>query len=149
MWIRPRLDLKPSEYFARQGFITFTDDPVGLRNLEFTGADSMLWGSDYPHDEGSFPHSREVIARTFEGCPTMTGRRSSSAMQPAFMVSAPDPIAGNEGRGGDEVRISGDRFDRIGLRGVRRTRSPGLAHQSDAPESTARPRIPHEARHRR
>ena len=67
MWIRPRLALKPSEYFARQGFITFTDDPVGLRNLEFTGADSMLWGSDYPHDEGSFPHSREVIARTFDG----------------------------------------------------------------------------------
>ena len=67
MWIRPRLDLKPSEYFARQGFITFTDDPIGLRNLEFTGPDSMLWGSDYPHDEGSFPHSQEVIARTFEG----------------------------------------------------------------------------------
>ena len=67
MWIRPRLALKPSEYFARQGFITFTDDPIGLRNLEFTGADSMLWGSDYPHDEGSFPNSREVIARTFEG----------------------------------------------------------------------------------
>lgn len=67
MWIRPRLPLKPSEYFARQGYITFTDDPVALRNLAFTGADSMLWGSDYPHDEGSFPHSREVIARTFEG----------------------------------------------------------------------------------
>ena len=67
MWIRPRLALKPSEYFARQGYITFTDDPVALRNLAFTGADSMLWGSDYPHDEGSFPHSREVIARTFEG----------------------------------------------------------------------------------
>ena len=41
-----------------------TDDD---RNREFTGPDSMLWGSDYPHDEGSFPHSQEVIARTFEG----------------------------------------------------------------------------------
>ena len=58
---------EPPEIFARQGFITFTDDPVGLRNLEFTGADSLLRGSDYPHDEGSFPHSQEVIARTFEG----------------------------------------------------------------------------------
>ena len=26
-----------------------------------------MWGSDYPHDEGTFPHSREVIERTFEG----------------------------------------------------------------------------------
>ena len=67
MWIRPQLAMKPSEYFARQGCITFTDDPIALRNLELTGADSMLWGSDYPHDEGSFPHSQEVIARTFEG----------------------------------------------------------------------------------
>jgi predicted TIM-barrel fold metal-dependent hydrolase len=67
MWIRPRLDRKPSEYFARQGHVTFSDDPVALRNLEFTGARALLWGSDYPHDEGTFPHSREVIERTFAG----------------------------------------------------------------------------------
>jgi predicted TIM-barrel fold metal-dependent hydrolase len=64
-WIRPALDLLPSEYFRRQGHVTFGDDPVALRNLEFTGADGLLWGSDYPHDEGTFPHSREVIERTF------------------------------------------------------------------------------------
>jgi predicted TIM-barrel fold metal-dependent hydrolase len=67
MWIRPRLSLKPSEFFARQGFITFTDDPIALHNIPFTGADCLLWGSDYPHDEGSFPHSQAVIARTFAG----------------------------------------------------------------------------------
>ena len=26
----------------------------------------MMWGSDYPHDEGTFPHSREVIEETFK-----------------------------------------------------------------------------------
>lgn len=67
MWIHPKLDLKPSEYFARQGYVTFSDDPIALRNLAFTGADCLLWGSDYPHDEGTFPHSREVIERTFAG----------------------------------------------------------------------------------
>ncbi len=67
MWIRPRLELKPSEYFRRQGHLTFTDDPVALNNIPFTGADCLLWGSDYPHDEGSFPHSQEVIRRTFAG----------------------------------------------------------------------------------
>jgi len=25
-----------------------------------------MWGSDYPHDEGTFPHSQEVIERTFK-----------------------------------------------------------------------------------
>lgn len=67
MWIRPRLEMLPSEFFRRQGHVTFTDDPVALANLKFTGADGLLWGSDYPHDEGSFPHSREVIERTFAG----------------------------------------------------------------------------------
>ena len=69
MWCRPKLDLKPSEYFIRQGHITFSDDPIALKTLEFTGAHSLMWGSDYPHDEGTFPHSRAVIERTFEGVP--------------------------------------------------------------------------------
>ncbi len=67
MWIRPRLELLPSEFFRRQGFVTFSDDPVALNNLAFTGADSLIWGSDYLHDEGTFPNSRAVIERTFQG----------------------------------------------------------------------------------
>jgi predicted TIM-barrel fold metal-dependent hydrolase len=69
MWVRPKLDLKPSEYFARQGHVTFSDDPMALRLLDFTGADKLMWGSDYPHDEGTFPHSQAVIERTFKGVP--------------------------------------------------------------------------------
>jgi len=38
-----------------------------LKTLEFTGADGLMWGSDYPHDEGTFPHSQDVIERTFAG----------------------------------------------------------------------------------
>lgn len=65
MWIQPRLELKPSEYFKRQGAATFADDEVGLDNIGITGADCLLWGNDYPHDEGTFPHSRQVIERVF------------------------------------------------------------------------------------
>ncbi len=57
----PRLPLKPSEYFLRQGAIAITDDPVGLHNLPLTGSDCLMWGNDYPHDEGTFPNSRRVI----------------------------------------------------------------------------------------
>jgi predicted TIM-barrel fold metal-dependent hydrolase len=67
MWIRPRLEMLPSEFFARQGHITFSDDPVALHNIRFTGAESLLWGSDYHHDEGTFPNSQAVIERTFNG----------------------------------------------------------------------------------
>jgi len=75
MWIRPQLELLPSEYFRRQGFVTFSDDPVALHNLGFTGAERLLWGSDYPHDEGTFPHSRAVVERIFAGVSAADRRR--------------------------------------------------------------------------
>lgn len=37
------------------------DDPVGLHNVALTGTDCIMWGNDYPHDEGTFPYSRCVI----------------------------------------------------------------------------------------
>ena len=67
MWIEPKLDMKPSEYFKRQGHATFSDDLAALRMIDFIGPEALLWGSDYPHDEGTFPHSQEVIERTFAG----------------------------------------------------------------------------------
>ena len=28
-----------------------------------------MWGADYPHTEGTFPHSMEQIAKDFAGVP--------------------------------------------------------------------------------
>ena len=56
-----KLDLKASEHFLRQGTITITDDSVALNNVEFTGTKCLMWGNDYPHDEGTFPNSRRPI----------------------------------------------------------------------------------------
>ena len=56
-----KLPLRASEYFLRQGAVAITDDPVGIHNLPITGSDCIVWGNDYPHDEGTFPNSRRVI----------------------------------------------------------------------------------------
>lgn len=56
-----KLALKPSEYFHRQCAVTITDDPVGLHNVPLTGSDCLLWGDDYPHDEGVFPDGARAI----------------------------------------------------------------------------------------
>ena len=75
VWQEPRLAMKPSEYFKRQCYVTFGDDPVGLANRNFTGVDCLMWGSDYPHDEGTFPRSQEVIEKTFRGIPEHEKRK--------------------------------------------------------------------------
>lgn len=63
-WVSPKLPQKPSEYFRRQGWCSFSDDPMGIETLHWIGADRVLFGNDYPHHEGSWPNSDEVVRRT-------------------------------------------------------------------------------------
>jgi predicted TIM-barrel fold metal-dependent hydrolase len=62
-WIHPELPEPPSHYLRRQVHATFQDDPVGVHNIPLTGAGALLWGSDYPHEEGTYPHSRDIVTR--------------------------------------------------------------------------------------
>jgi predicted TIM-barrel fold metal-dependent hydrolase len=68
-WMEPKLDEPPSFYFKRQFWGTFEDDRAGLLTRELIGVDRLMWGSDYPHTEGTFPYSREQIAKDFAGIP--------------------------------------------------------------------------------
>ncbi len=64
-WVRPKLQELPSVYFRRNCFATFQDDAAGLRfaeDYDLTG--NFLWANDYPHHEGSWPHSSQTIERT-------------------------------------------------------------------------------------
>lgn len=74
-WVSPRLAELPSAYFRRQGFVTFQRDPIGIANAERTGARCLLWGSDHPHPEGTFPHSRRVVEEQLRGVPRETAER--------------------------------------------------------------------------
>jgi predicted TIM-barrel fold metal-dependent hydrolase len=61
-----KLSLKPSEYWARQchvGSSFIRPAEVPLRQA--VGVDKIMWGSDYPHKEASFPFSREAIRLSF------------------------------------------------------------------------------------
>jgi len=68
-WVKPKLELPPSHYAKTQCFVTLGADRAPLLTREITGIDSLLWASDYPHPEGTFPHSQEVVERIFAGIP--------------------------------------------------------------------------------
>jgi predicted TIM-barrel fold metal-dependent hydrolase len=59
----------PSFYFRRQVVATFQDDRVGVVTRNFIGSDSLMWASDFPHSDSTWPNSQRVIARDFEGVP--------------------------------------------------------------------------------
>ena len=67
-WVRPKLRKLPSEYFREHGFASFQEDKPGLDLAERYGlVDTLMWGNDYPHHEGTWPHSAEAIERTMGG----------------------------------------------------------------------------------
>jgi hypothetical protein len=59
--------IRPGAYEPRA--LTFMEDAVALRNRDLIGVDRRTWASDYPHREGTFPHSREVLAEMLKDVP--------------------------------------------------------------------------------
>jgi predicted TIM-barrel fold metal-dependent hydrolase len=68
-WVNPKLERMPSEYVRAQCYVTLGADRAPLLTREITGVEPLLWASDYPHPEGTFPESQQVVARIFAGLP--------------------------------------------------------------------------------
>ena len=68
--IRAELGRRPSEYFARQcwagaSFMTRTE----CEQRHSIGVDRIMFGTDYPHVEGTWPHTASRLRHTFAGLP--------------------------------------------------------------------------------
>ena len=74
-WINPELPEPPSHYLRHHVHATFQNDAVAIHNLPLTGAASLIWGSDYPHEEGTYPHSRQAVMRLADGLSDETAAR--------------------------------------------------------------------------
>lgn len=61
--------LRPSEYVKRQFHVSFQDDQVAVASRHITGLTSIVWGADYPHAEGTFRRSPQLIEQLFAGVP--------------------------------------------------------------------------------
>jgi len=59
-WTKSQLPEPPSTYFRRQVYATFMEDPVGLGQREAIGVENIMWSSDYPHSETTWPDSKKL-----------------------------------------------------------------------------------------
>lgn len=63
-----RLELRPSEYWQRNCWLGASFMTRGDAEARHgVGVDRIMWGSDFPHEEGTFPHSAEALAHAFAG----------------------------------------------------------------------------------
>ncbi|MFQ5521137.1 MAG: amidohydrolase family protein [Candidatus Methylomirabilia bacterium] len=70
-----RLTMPPSAYYRRQVWATFQTDHVGLRVVDVLGEHRVMWASDYPHADSTWPESRKAIERNFKEVGPATRRR--------------------------------------------------------------------------
>ncbi|HEX4431438.1 MAG TPA: amidohydrolase family protein [Frankiaceae bacterium] len=60
-------DALPSQFFRTNCFASFQEDSLGIRLRDEIGVETLMWGSDYPHTESTFPRSREVLEEVLQG----------------------------------------------------------------------------------
>jgi predicted TIM-barrel fold metal-dependent hydrolase len=64
------LSLRPSEYFARQCYIGASFMPPNEgEDRHRIGLDKLMWGTDYPHLEGTWPNTMHSLRETFAAYP--------------------------------------------------------------------------------
>jgi predicted TIM-barrel fold metal-dependent hydrolase len=59
-----KLSMASSDYFRRQFYATFIEDPLFASTLPHLGADNIMWSSDFPHLASSWPRSGDFIEST-------------------------------------------------------------------------------------
>lgn len=103
------LPLAPSDYFRRNCWVGASfPSPADVHAIRFLGADRVMWGSDYPHDEGTYPHTRESLRRTFVGLDRdeLTAVLSGTAAEVYRAdLAALAPLAAQHGPTFDELQV--------------------------------------------
>ena len=68
-WTNSTLKNPPSFYMDQNVYASFIDEVVGVQLRHMPGGKNIMWSSDYPHSETTYPNSQEVIERIFKGVP--------------------------------------------------------------------------------
>jgi predicted TIM-barrel fold metal-dependent hydrolase len=101
MAVRPKLKRDPKEIIYDQVYASFQHDETAVAAMTAMGYDKVMWGSDYPHMEGTFGHTQETLHHLFDSvAPEVRQRITIGAFNelfpgltqpPADGVEAPDP----------------------------------------------------------
>ncbi|WP_236794677.1 amidohydrolase family protein [Amycolatopsis sp. GM8] len=75
MYVRRPLSKSPKEFIYDQVYASFQHDESAVAAMQYMGWQNVVWGSDYPHLEGTFGHTQETLHGLFDGVPEQVRRR--------------------------------------------------------------------------
>ena len=71
----PELSKLPSEYFRENVYLTFQDDAVAFAQAGAINDRHLMWASDYPHTDSTWPRSQQVLSEHTSGMDAAQRRR--------------------------------------------------------------------------
>ena len=93
MAVRPKLNRSPREIIYSQVYASFQHDQSAVAAATYMGYDNVLWGSDYPHMEGTYGHTQETLHQLFDGAdPAVRERVTVGAFRELFPDVPPLPV---------------------------------------------------------
>ena len=75
MMVRPKLSRTPKEILYTQVYASFQHDESAVAAVTAMGYQNVMWGSDYPHMEGTFGHSQETLHHLLDDVDEATRHR--------------------------------------------------------------------------
>lgn len=73
--VKPKLARLPSTYLYDQVYASFQHDRSAVKACTAMGWENVLWGSDYPHFEGTFGHTQKTLHELFDDVDQSASRR--------------------------------------------------------------------------
>jgi predicted TIM-barrel fold metal-dependent hydrolase len=102
MVVRPKLKRSPREIIYSQVYASFQHDLSAVGAMTEMGFNNVMWGSDYPHLEGTYGHTQLTLHTLFDGCDQQTRDRIMFGTFNELFPDAPlppppgtDPTIGN------------------------------------------------------
>jgi predicted TIM-barrel fold metal-dependent hydrolase len=91
--VRPVLSRPPSEFLFEQVYASFQHDASAVPANWAMGWKNVMWGSDYPHFEGTFGHTQKTLHELFDGVDEEVSRRIRIGAFQELFPHVPEPPA--------------------------------------------------------
>jgi predicted TIM-barrel fold metal-dependent hydrolase len=94
MAVRPKLKRSPREIIYSQVYASFQHDQSAVAAASSMGYHNVMWGSDYPHMEGTYGHTQDTLHGLFDDVsPELQQRITVGAFTELFPDVPPLPTA--------------------------------------------------------
>lgn len=78
-WVEPKLSRPPSQVLKDQVYAAFQND-VGSLSIRKEYLNNIVFSSDYPHSEGTFPFTQKVLSEGFARLPGLTESEKAAVL---------------------------------------------------------------------